>query len=127
MNLDRGSHGVRTLMAMGAYPDDPGNQEAFARGNSWNSIADQIRMASVAGATTSSDSSLIGPTGTDLQDLARPLEILGRLPVRAIPFGIALNTTTSGSFANWIGDGKSISLGHPIYSRLVSPFPPLKC
>lgn len=128
MNLNRGQSEIRAIKALAMAHGDIAGALAYAEGQAWGSEVPRILMAATSGMTTSTDGAgLVGPMGTDLLSIVRPLTIIGKLQgLRRVPFDIQLGTTTSASGANWVGEGKAAPLTRSTFSRIATTIPRLK-
>ena len=55
-------------------------------------------------------------------ELLRPQTILGKLPLRAVPFNVSIPRQTAGVSAGWVGEGLSKPVGKLDFDRLPIPW-----
>lgn len=87
----------------------------------------EVFRAAVAAGTTS-NATWAGPLvyaqnlSSEFIDLLRPATILGRLPLRLIPFNVSIPRQTGGVTAQWVGEGLSKPVGALSFDRLSIPW-----
>lgn len=109
MNLSnplRGLAATRYVRALLIAKGDLSHARAFAASQNWRDTP-SVEKAVVAALDTMSGGALIPEVGHDLNALANPLTILGRLPgLRRVPFETRVVAVTQGANAQWVGQGQ---------------------
>lgn len=87
----------------------------------------EVFRAAVAAGTTS-NATWAGPLvyaqnlASEFIDLLRPATILGKLPLRPVPFNVSIPRQTAGVTAQWVGEGLSKPVGPLSFDRLSIPW-----
>jgi HK97 family phage major capsid protein len=131
--LPKGTKMTRYLVSLALAKGYHGGAEEIAKAKwPWMSEIGALHKAAVA-AGTSSDSAWAAPLvsqnsiASEFVDLLRPQTIVGRLQgLRRVPFNIRLARTTSGSSANWTGQGVPAPVSRMSFDALSNPLPPTK-
>jgi HK97 family phage major capsid protein len=85
-----------------------------------------LRAAVAAGTTTSA--TWAGPLiyaqnlASEFIEFLRPQTIVGRLPLRPVPFNVSIPRQTSGASAGWVGEGLSKPVAPLSFDRLPIPW-----
>jgi HK97 family phage major capsid protein/HK97 family phage prohead protease len=122
-NAPKGTDFVRFTKAMALGRGNPMQALEIAKGLNFGSRVETcIKAAVSAGSTTSADfTSLIQPQmmTSEFIDLLRPALILSKLPkVRPVPMNIRMPKATTGTSANWVGEGKPAPVTNAAVSDL---------
>ena len=87
----------------------------------------QVMRAAVAAGTTTNPT-WAGPLvyaqnlSSEFIDLLRPMTILGRLPLRPVPFNVSIPRQTGAATAGWVGEGQSKPVTQLLFDRLAIPW-----
>jgi HK97 family phage major capsid protein len=85
-----------------------------------------FRAAVAAGTTT--NPTWAGPLvyaqnlASEFIELLRPATVVGKLPLRPVPFNVSIPRQTSGVAAQWVGEGQSKPVGQLNFDRLPIPW-----
>lgn len=110
-NKPKGTDFARFAKAIALSNNNPVQAIEFAKANNYGPRVESVLKAAVsAGSTTSTDfTSLVEPRmmANEFVDLLRPETIVGKLTkVRNVPSNIKLPKATTGTTADWVGEGK---------------------
>jgi HK97 family phage major capsid protein len=87
----------------------------------------EVYRAAVAAGTTT-DPAWAGPLvyaqnlASEFIEFLRPATILGKLPLRPVPFNVSIPRQTAGASAGWVGEGQSKPVSQLSFGRLPIPF-----
>lgn len=117
-NLPKGTAFTRYAMALARSKGNTMQAMEIAKGwaDSTPEVETVLKAAVAAGTTT--DPAWAAPLveyqnmASEFAELLRPKTIIGRIPgLRRVPFNIKVPRQTSGSTAQWVGEGKSKPVG----------------
>jgi len=87
----------------------------------------EVHRAAVAAGTTTNPT-WAGPLvyaqnlTSEFIDLLRPATIIGRLPLRPVPFNVSIPRQTGAATAGWVGEGQSKPVSPLAFDRLAIPW-----
>lgn len=121
-NTPKGTDFVRFTKSLALARGNPMQALEIAKGlNVGNRVETVLKAAVSAGSTTSADFAALVEQQTmtgEFIDLLRPETILGKLTPRQVPANIRIPKATSGTTANWIGEGKAAPVTNAAFGDL---------
>lgn len=121
-NAPKGTAFTRYAKALALGRGNPMQALEIAKGMGYgNQVETVLKAAVAAGSTTSADFSvLVEPQlmAAEFIDLLKAQQIVSRLQLRNVPMNIRLPKATSGTSANWIGEGKAAPLTNAAFGDM---------
>lgn len=122
-NAPKGQDFTRFVKSLALSRGNPMQAVEIAKAAGYgNRVETVLKAAVAAGTTTSADfAALVEPQlmASEFIELLRPQTILGKLSgVRNVPQNIRIPRATSGTTANWIGEGKPAPVTNAAFSDL---------
>lgn len=121
-NAPKGTDFVRFTKSLALARGNPMQALEIAKSlKAGNRVETVLKAAVSAGSTTSADFSALVEQQTmssEFIDLLRPETILGKLTPRQVPANIRIPKATSGTTANWIGEGKAAPVTNAAFGDL---------